>query len=191
MKAKFVLGVAVCASAIFATSAFAQVKIAYIDPLSGLMAATGEHGLHELEFAAEQVNAKGGVLGQKIEIVPLDNKLSPQESLIVLKNAIDQGIHYIVQGNGSSVAGALIDAVNKNNERDPSHAVVFLNYAAVDPDFTNDKCSFWHFRFDANSDMKMEALTSYMKGDKNLHKVYILNQDYQFGHQVARAAREM
>jgi branched-chain amino acid transport system substrate-binding protein len=191
MKAKFVLGVAVCASAFFATSAFAQVKIAYIDPLSGLMAATGEHGLHELEFAAEQINARGGVLGQKLEIVPLDNKLSPQESLIVLKSAIDQGIHYIVQGNGSSVAGALIDAVNKNNERDPSKAVVFLNYAAVDPDFTNDKCSFWHFRFDANSDMKMEALTSYMKGDKNLHKVYLLNQDYQFGHQVARAAREM
>ena len=191
MKAKLSLGVAVCAFAVSATSAFAQIKIAYIDPLSGLMAATGEHGLHELEFAVEQINAKGGVLGQKIEVVPLDNKLNTQESLIVLKGAIDQGIHYIVQGNGSSVAGVLIDAVNKNNERDPSKAVVFLNYAAVDPDFTNDKCSFWHFRFDANSDMKMEALTSYMKGDKDLHKVYILNQDYQFGHQVARAAREM
>ncbi|HST00535.1 MAG TPA: branched-chain amino acid ABC transporter substrate-binding protein [Usitatibacter sp.] len=188
---KAILRLAVLAFAFFATSTFAQVKIAYIDPLSGLMAATGEHGLHELEFAAEQINAKGGVLGQKIEIVPLDNKLNTQESLVVLKGAIDQGIHYVVQGNGSSVAGALIDAINKNNERDPSKAVVFLNYAAVDPDFTNDKCSFWHFRFDANSDMKMEALTSYMKGDKNLHKVYILNQDYQFGHQVARAAREM
>ena len=191
MKAKSALRAAVCAFAVLATPAFAQIKIAYIDPLSGLMAATGEHGLHELEFAAEQINAKGGVLGQKIEIVPLDNKLNTQESLIVLKGAIDQGVHYIVQGNGSSVAGVLIDAINKNNERDPSKAVVFLNYAAVDPDFTNDKCSFWHFRFDANSDMKMEALTSYMKNDKNLHKVYILNQDYQFGHQVARAAREM
>ncbi len=155
------------------------------------MAATGEHGLHELEFAAEQINAKGGVLGQKLEIVPLDNKLSPQESLIQLQSAIDQGIHYIVQGNGSSVAGALIEGVNKNNERNPDKAVVYLNYAAVDPDFTNDKCSFWHFRFDANSDMKMEALTSYMKDEKKIQKVYLLNQDYQFGHQVARAAREM
>ena len=185
------LRAAAFAFAILATTASAQIRIAYIDPLSGLMAATGEHGLHELEFAAEQVNARGGVLGQKLEIVPLDNKLSPQESLIALKGAIDQGIHYIVQGNASSVAGALIDAVNKNNERDPSRAVVFLNYAAVDPDFTNDKCSFWHFRFDANSDMKMEALTSYIKGDRKVKKVYLLNQDYQFGHQVARAAKEM
>jgi branched-chain amino acid transport system substrate-binding protein len=171
--------------------AAAQVRIAYIDPLSGAMGATGEHGLHELEFAAEQLNARGGVLGQKIEIVPLDNKLSPQESLIVLKSAIDQGIRYVTQGNGSSVAGALIDAINKHNERNPDKTVVFLNYAAVDPDFTNDKCSFWHFRFDANSDMKMEALTSFMKNDKRVAKVYLLNQDYSFGHQVARAARAM
>ncbi len=176
---------------LFATAASADIKIAYIDPLSGLMAATGEHGLHELEFAAEQVNAKGGVLGQKLVIVPLDNKLSTQESQIQLQAAIDQGVHYIVQGNGSSVAGVLIDAINKNNERNPDKAVVFLNYAAVDPDFTNDKCSFWHFRFDANSDMKMEALTSYMKEQKKVQKVYLLNQDYSFGHQVARAAKEM
>ena len=183
------LGCALAASLV--PAAQADVKIAYIDPLSGLMAATGEHGLHELEFAAEQINAQGGVLGQKLVIVPLDNKLSPQESLVQLKAAADQGIHYIVQGNGSSVAGALIDGINKNNEREPDKSIVFLNYAAVDPDFTNDKCSFWHFRFDANSDMKMEALTSYMKNDKKISKVYLLNQDYQFGHQVARAAREM
>ena len=183
---------ACCAFAtLVVTAASADIKIAYIDPLSGLMAATGEHGFHELEFAAEQVNARGGVLGQKLVVIGLDNKLSPQESLIQLQSAIDQGVHFIVQGNGSSVAGALIDGVNKNNERNPDKAVVFLNYAAVDPDFTNDKCSFWHFRFDANSDMKMEALTSYMKDEKKIQKVYLLNQDYSFGHQVARAAREM
>jgi len=174
-----------------ALPAAAQIRIAYIDPLSGAMGATGEHGLHELEFAADQVNARGGILGQKLEIVPMDNKLSPQESLILLKSAIDQGIRYITQGNGSSVAGALIDAVNKHNERNPDKTVLFLNYAAVDPDFTNDKCSFWHFRFDANSDMKMEALTTYMKGDKSVKKVYLLNQDYSFGHQVTKAARAM
>lgn len=172
-------------------AAWPQVRIAYIDPLSGAMGATGEHGLRELEFAAGQINARGGVLGQKFEIVPMDNKLSAQESLILLKSAVDQGIRYISQGNGSSVAGALIDAINKHNERNPDKTMVLLNYAAVDPDFTNDKCSFWHLRFDANSDMKMEALTSYMKGEKRIQKVYLLNQDYSFGHQVSKAARSM
>jgi branched-chain amino acid transport system substrate-binding protein len=175
----------------FAAAAQETIKIAYIDPLSGPMAATGEHGLHEFQFVAEQINARGGVLGKKLEIVPLDNKLSPQESQIVLKSAIDQGVRYVTQGNGSSVAGVLIDQINKHNARDPANAVVFLNYAAVDPDFTNSKCSFWHFRFDANSDMKMEALTNYMAKKGGIKKVYVIGQDYSFGHQVARAAKEM
>ena len=50
-----------------ASIAQAQIKIAYIDPLSGAMGATGEHGLNELQFAAEQINARGGILGQKLE----------------------------------------------------------------------------------------------------------------------------
>jgi branched-chain amino acid transport system substrate-binding protein len=171
--------------------AAAQIRIAYIDPLSGPMSANGEQALRELEFAAEQINARGGVLGQKLEIAPMDNKLSAQESLTLLKSAIDRGIRYVSQGTGSSIAAALIDAIEKHNQRNPDKTVVLLNYAAIDPDFTNDKCSFWHLRFDANSDMKMEALTTYMKGEARIKKVYLLNQDYSFGHQVAKAARSM
>lgn len=176
---------------LLASAASAQLKIAYIDPLSGVMGATGEHGLREFQFAAEQVNARGGVLGQKVEIVPMDNKLSPQESLIQLNRAIDMGIRYVAQGNGSSVAGALIDALNKHNARNPDKSIVFLNYAAVDPDFTNAKCSFWHFRFDANSDMKLAALTNVMAENKKIKNVYIIGQDYSFGHQVSKTAKEM
>jgi branched-chain amino acid transport system substrate-binding protein len=165
------------------------IKIAYIDPLSGLMAATGDHGLRELQFAAARINDQGGVLGQKLEIVPMDNKLSPQESLTLLNRAIDEGIRYIVQGNGSSVAGALIDGINKHNARNPDKAVVFLDFAAVDPDFTNSKCSFWHFRFDANSDMKLQAIVGSMAADRSIKKVYIIGQDYQFGQQVSKTAK--
>ena len=174
-----------------AGAARAQLKIAYIDPLSGLMAATGEHGLRELQFNAERINARGGIQGQKIEIVPMDNKLSPQESLVLLNRAIDEGIRYVMQGNGSSVAAALIDGVNKNNARNPDKSVVFFNYAAVDPDFTNSKCSFWHFRFDANSDMKLQAIMTSMVNEKSIKKVYLINQDYQFGHQVSKTAKEL
>ena len=104
---------------------------------------------------------------------------------------VDQGIRYITQGNGSSVAAALIEAVNRHNERNPGKEIVYLNYAAVDPAFTNEKCSFWHFRFDANSDMKMESLTTWMAQNKDIKKVYLINQDYSFGHAVKKAARDM
>ncbi len=193
MSVKTAVRLAFAAGAlIVAGSAAAQVKIAYIDPLSGPFANVGEAGLKHFQSIIDKINASGGVLGgQKLEVVGFDNKSSPQESLIAFKAVTDQGIRYITQGNGSSVAHALVDAVNKHNARNPDKTVLYLNYAAVDPDLTNVKCSFWHFRFDANSDMKMEAITNYMVKDKSIKKVYIIGQDYAHGHQVAKAAKAM
>ena len=153
------------------------------------MAPVGANQLKTWQFFAEKINAKNPA-GVKFEIVPFDNKLSPAESATALKSAIDQGIHYIAQGNGSSVAAALIDGVNKNNERNPGKEVVYLNYAAVDPDFTNSKCSYWHFRYDADTSMKMEAISSFIKDIPDVKKVFLLNQDYSHGHQVAKFAKE-
>jgi len=166
------------------------VKIAWIDPLSGLMAPVGSNQLKSLQFFAEKFSGSGNPAGVKFEIIGLDNKLSPAESLNQLKAAIDQGVRYVTQGNGSSVAGALIDAVNKHNERNPGKEVIYLNHSAVDPDFTNSKCSYWHFRFDADTSMKMEALTTLMKDDQGVKKVYLLNQNYSHGHQVAKFFKE-
>ncbi len=187
---KFGLGAALALS-ISATSVFAEnIKIAFIDPLSGPFAATGSQGLAQYQFAAQElVNKKGGVLdGDMFEIVAFDNKISPKESLIQLQVAIDQGIRFIAQGNSSGVANAITDAVNKHNRRNPDNRVLFLNYSAVDPALTNDKCNFWHFRFDANADIKMDALTDVMAADDAMKKVYIIGQDYSFGKAVAAAA---
>jgi branched-chain amino acid transport system substrate-binding protein len=87
------------------------------------------------------------------------------------------------------VAAALIDAVNKHNARDPARRVLFLNYSAVDPALTNEKCSFWHFRFDAHADMRMAALMELVREDAALKSVYLLGQDYSFGQSVLREAR--
>ncbi|PYE99115.1 amino acid/amide ABC transporter substrate-binding protein (HAAT family) [Rhodopseudomonas faecalis] len=174
-----------------AAAAEDTIKIGYIDPLSGGGASVGEVGLKTFQFLAEELNTKGGVLGKKVEIVPLDNKTNPQESLIQAQKAIDAGVRFITQGNGSSVAGALSDFVTKYNERNPGKEVLYFNYAAVDPVLTNEKCSFWHFRWDANSDIKMEALTNYMKSTPSIKKVYLINQDYSFGQSVRSQAKAM
>ena len=119
----------------FGATAMAQdtVKIGWIDPLSGGGASVGERGLKTFQFLADELNAKGGVLGKKVEIVPFDNKLNPQESLIQAQKAIDAGIRILTQGNSSSVAAALTDFVTKHNERNPGKEVLYLNYAAIDP----------------------------------------------------------
>ncbi len=165
------------------------VKIAFIDPLSGGAAATGENGLRHYQFIAEYLNGKQKDF--KFEVTGYDNKVNPQESLVAAQKAIDGGIRVITQGNGSSVAAALVDFVQKYNDRNPGKEVVYLNYAAVDPILTNEKCSYWHFRYDANSDIKMAALTNFMKTRPNIKKVYLINQDYSFGQAVRQAARAM
>ena len=165
------------------------VKIGYIDPLSGGGASVGEVGFKTFQFLAEELNAKGGILGKKVEIVPFDNKTNPQESLIQAQKAIDSGVRYITQGNGSSVAGALTDFVTKYNERNPGKEILYFNYAAVDPVLTNAKCSFWHFRWDANSDIKMEALTNYMKSAAG-HQEAISDQPRLFVRRVGPLSRK-
>ena len=179
-------------------AAFAQagetVKIALIDPISGPMANIGEAFAKVFQLEIDRLNTKGNpnnAGGVKFELVPFDNKMSPQESLNVFKAATDQGIRYIAQGGSSGAALALIDAVNKHNERNPGKEVVFLNHSAVDPDLTNSKCSFWHFRFDADTSMKMEAMGTSIKEDPSVKKVYIIGQNYSHGVQVAKFAKEV
>ena len=177
-----------------ASGAFAQkgetVKIAWLDPLSGLMAAVGTNQLKTTQFLAEEFNKKNAA-GVKFEVIGLDNKLSPQETTSALRSAMDQGARYVLQGNGSGPALAIIDALEKHNARNPGKEVIYLNYAAVDPDLTNSKCSYWHFRYDADTSMKMEALTTYMKDQPEIKKIYLINQNYSHGQQVSKFAKAM
>ncbi|MBI1728742.1 MAG: ABC transporter substrate-binding protein, partial [Candidatus Rokubacteria bacterium] len=167
------------------------IRIAYVDPLSGPFAATGENGLKQFQFAADEINRAGGVLGRKLEIAGYDNKVSPQEALIQLKKVTGDGIQFVFQGNSSGVAHAISDAVLKHNERNPGNRILYLNYSAVDPSLTQDKCHFWHFRFDAHADMKMAALTDVIRANPKIKKLYIIGQDYSFGKAVAEGAVSM
>ena len=138
--------------------------------------------MRNLQLAIDKVNARGGVkLPDGAHLLALeifDNKLGVEESLLEFKRLTDQRIPFMVQGNSSAVAAALLDAVNKHNQRLPDNRVLFLNYSAVDPALTNEKCSYWHFRFDANADMRMNALTEVIKRDTRAKRIYLIGQDY-------------
>ena len=171
----------------------APIKLAMIEGLSGPFANTGEAVVRNIAWAIERVNARGGVktaLGLRpLELVRYDSKGQNEEALSALRSAIDDGAQFILQGNSSAQALVLIDAINKHNEREPGKRVLFLNYSAVDPVLTNDKCSFWHFRFDAHADMRMTALMQVLKDDKKVKAAYLIGQDYSFGQAVLREAR--
>ncbi|MDB5895544.1 MAG: putative type branched chain amino acid transport system, periplasmic component [Rhodoferax sp.] len=176
-----------------AQAAAGPIKVAMIEGLSGGNANGGEAVFRNLAWAVERVNERGGVRlpggARRLSLEQYDSKGQIDEALSTFRSAVDDGAQFIVQGNSSAVAAALIDAVNKHNEREPGRRVVFLNYSAVDPILTNEKCSFWHFRFDAHGDMRMAALLSVLKDDRSLKSVYLFGQDYSFGQAVLREAR--
>ncbi|MGV0984032.1 MAG: branched-chain amino acid ABC transporter substrate-binding protein [Limnohabitans sp.] len=169
------------------------IKLALIEGLSGPFANTGEAVVRNIAWAVDRVNARGGVkTAQGLRPMALeryDSKGQNEEALSALKSAIDDGAQVVLQGNSSANAAALIDAINKHNEREPAKRVLFLNYSAVDPALTNEKCSFWHFRFDAHADMRMTALMQVLQQDKKVKSAYLIGQDYSFGQAVLREAK--
>ncbi len=171
------------------------IRIGMIDGLSGAFSNAGEAVQRNLQIAIERVNARGGVRlpdgAHPLQLSSFDNKQGVEDSLTALKHVTDQHIPFVVQGNSSAVALALVDAINKHNQRAPDNRLLFLNYSAVDPALTNEKCSYWHFRFDAHADMRMHALTEVIKADSRAKKIYLIGQDYSFGRQVNKSARAM
>jgi branched-chain amino acid transport system substrate-binding protein len=186
------IGLALSAS-LFVVPAFAEdtIRIGVIDPLSGPAGLNGQLGLKTFQYLGDELNAAGGLNGKRVEFVGFDNKIDPQISLVQAQKAADQGIRIITQAAGSSVAAAMSDWVTKYNDRNPGKEIIYLNYGAVDPLLTNDKCSYWHFRFITNSDIKMNALSNFMKDRTSVKKVYLINQDYSFGQAVRKSARAM
>lgn len=182
------------ASAQQPVAAPAPVRVALIESLSGPFANTGEAVFRNLVWAAERVNARGGLKlpggNRPLVFERYDSKGQNEEALSALRSAMDDGITLVTQGNSSSTAAVLIDAINKHNERQPARRVLYLNYSAVDPVLTNEKCSYWHFRFDAHADMRMAALMDVLKDDKAVKSIYLIGQDYSFGQAVLREARK-
>ena len=174
------------------------IRLAFIEGLSGAFANAGEAVFRNLLWATERVNARGGVKLQDsaggarpLALLRLDSKGNTEDALVALRSATDQGITFILQGNSSATAAALVDALDKHNAREPNKRALLLNYSAVDPALTNERCSFWHFRFDAHADMRLAALVDVLREDRAVQRVFLIGQDYGFGQQVAKTARAM
>ena len=167
------------------------IKVAHIDPFSGAFASVGATTSKTMQYAIELINARGGVLGRKLELVSLDNAGDANKSLTAFNSAIDQNIQYVVQATNSGIAGATLDAVVKYNERNPARPVLYLNYGSALPELTEEKCSFWMFRFEPHQLMKMKALAEFVASDPTIRNIYLINQDYAFGQVTSASAKAM
>lgn len=171
----------------------APIRLALVESLSGPFANTGEAVFRNLLWAVERVNARGGIAlpggARMLQLDRYDSKGQNDEALSAMRAALDGGAAAVLQGNSSATAAALLDALGKHNERNSSRQALYLNYSAVDPVLTNERCSFWHFRFDAHADMRVTALMEVLKDDRSVKSAYLIGQDYSFGQAVLRESK--
>jgi branched-chain amino acid transport system substrate-binding protein len=167
------------------------IRIAHMDTFTGPTASTGTTVAKTMRYAVDLVNERGGVLGRKLEIVQMDNGGDAGKAVGLLSNVVDQKISFLVQAGNSGIAAALQGAVDKHNERNPDSRVLYLNYGSALPSLTGEKCSFWMFRFEAHQTMKMHAIADYVANNPSIKKIYLINQDYSFGREVSRDAKEI
>lgn len=191
-KIKWLLVFAVLGLTTFSgANAADTVKVAFVVPLSGPFANVGEDWHRHATFVTDEINKRGGVLGgRKFELIPMDNKNSPQEALLLLSQVVDRGIQIISFCCGSHVAVPLSEAVERHNTRNPDRRILLL-VSAGDQDITSEKCSFWSFAFMSKGEIFADVATTYLARQPKVKRVYLINQDYVWGHQNQKFFREM
>src|SRR5258706_4727299 len=85
---KTTLAAIVLAAGVTTAAAQESIKVGVIQPLTGAFAASGNYVANGAKIAADEINAKGGVLGKKLELVIDDNKSNPTEAAAVAEKLI-------------------------------------------------------------------------------------------------------
>lgn len=122
-----------CTALAAAAQSAPPIRIAHIDTFSGPTASTGVTVAKTLLYAVHLINERGGVLGRKLEVVQLDNAGDSNKAVAMLTSTVDQKINIMVQAGNSGIAGSLLTAVDKHNQRNPNARVLFLNYGSALP----------------------------------------------------------
>ena len=147
---------------------------------SGPFRMTGDRVLSGLEVAIKELNKAGGVLGRPVELVVEDNQLKPEIALQKLRKMIQSDkCEVIIQGSSSAVSQSLSQVM-------PRYKKPLLAVCSFAMDLTGKHFNPFVFRTDANAAMMTKSMALYIgKQKKEFKKVYMINQDYSFGHDVA------
>ncbi len=166
---------AVCMVVLILSSAWAEkpIRILSLYPLSGPIKANSEQWTLGEKLAVEEVNAQGGLLGRKIELIFEDTLLKPEVATSKAQKYLLDGKVDILIGAGSNVVKPLQDLAKQYN-------VPLVMFAHADEE-TGKNFSYNSIRPTWNTAMSARAIVAYAAKYLKPKKVYLLNQDYSYG----------
>jgi branched-chain amino acid transport system substrate-binding protein len=156
------------------------IRVGLDEVRSGPFKSIGDKFLLGLETAAKDINKTGGLLGRPVELVVEDNQMKPEIAVTKLKKMIlEDKCEAIFQAASSAVALAISQAM-------PRYKKIYIPMASFAMDLTGKYFHPYIFRTEANVALFAKAMALYIgKQKKELKKVYMINMDYAYGHDVA------
>lgn len=185
MKKSFLAGLCVAVLALMLSMpmcAFAQdtIKLGVTEPLSGTFKDIGERYLDGVKYAAKVINESGGLLGKKVEVVPIDSELKPDVATRKAQSLIlRDDVKFFCGGTGSSVGAAMSQLAERQN-------VIMFSYGMAAASMTGEKCNRNFFRPSGNTDQHSYALAGLI-AKQGYKQVAVIAQDYSFGHEAVAA----
>lgn len=179
-----VLGLAVAAG-VWAGTANAQepIKILAIDSRSGPFKDNGIDYQSGVEYAVEEINRRGGINGRPIKLFLADSELDPGVTRRKsLEYILEEDVKVIIGMNGSNLINAMIPLADE-------HKVILVLYGGEDDAITGKNFRPAVFRVSLNTSMHAAATVEALR-DRPFKKVFLLNQDYAFGHSMAAAYKK-
>ncbi|HJQ59402.1 MAG TPA: ABC transporter substrate-binding protein [Vineibacter sp.] len=165
--------------ALGAGTAFAQepIRIGAMYPLTGGGAVYGVPAMAGHQLAIEEINARGGVNGRKLESIERDDKLNPAAASSTMKELITKDKVHIVVGGLSSAVGLSMSEVSKNEK------VVYIATIPKTIQLTTDKLHKHVFRTASNTDFEGDTMAQ-LVGKHKLTKLCHLQLDYAYGNDL-------
>jgi branched-chain amino acid transport system substrate-binding protein len=159
--------------AVVSSPALAQVKIGFQAPLTGPAATDGASAKIAAEMAVEKINAGGGVLGQKVELVPYDDQAKTEEAVLTANKLVGQdGVKFAISGSYSASGRAAAPIFQQAG-------VPFISAYGVHPDIT--RAGSYVFRTVHLGPPQGRAAGKFIADNLHLKKVSIISMDNDYG----------
>ncbi len=166
-----------------AAAAAEPIRILGLDVTSGPFKDIGERYLMGVKFAVDEINRSGGINNRPVELLLDDSQLKPDVAQRkAIRHILDEDVKIIIGGTGTHVVKALAQVAAKHN-------VVLVLYSGEGDEITGQEFVPNLFRLSLSTSMHAAATVAAI-ADKPYRKVFLINQDYAYGRDVAKAYKK-
>jgi len=171
------------ALACFAASGYAAepIKIGVVTPLTGTYTGIGQQVKWGLELAAKEINASGGILGRKVELLYEDEEANPSVATQKAEKLFQVSKVDFLTGTVNSASTLAVGQLAERNNKLIATTVSFSDA------ITGEKCSPNVFRVNAKAGMQSAALAEWLAKEKPAAQVFYLGPDYEMGRSTVAA----